>query len=272
MKYSIKIEKKEPLLVLNTGIVYAQRKYWCGSATHPLKLSLLLPRIFFPYDEKVKYPLIVWICGGGFTEMNRDVWMPELAYFAKHGFAVASVEYTTAQRDAWPQQLVDIKEAIRWLRAHEGEYSYNAEKIAVMGESAGGYFSAAVAATGETREYDLGAYLEQSSAVQAAVPFYPPVNVRELEVDPEVVVVPRNIEQYLDPRDYITDRTPPFLIFHGMLDSQVPYSQGEELYEALQKAGVESDLYLVEGAEHAEGHFFQEETKAMIVRFLEKHL
>ncbi len=270
MKYSIKIEKKEPLLVLNTGIVYAQRKYWCGSAT--LKLSLLLPRIFFPYDEKVKYPLIVWICGGGFTEMNRDVWMPELAYFAKHGFAVASVEYTTAQRDAWPQQLVDIKEAIRWLRAHEGEYSYNAEKIAVMGESAGGYFSAAVAATGETGEYDLGAYLEQSSAVQAAVPFYPPVNVRELEVDPEVVVVPRDIEQYLDPRDYITDRTPPFLIFHGMLDSQVPYSQGEELYEALQKAGVESDLYLVEGAEHAEGHFFQEETKAMIVRFLEKHL
>ena len=75
-----------------------------------------------------------------------------------------------------------------------------------------------------------------------------------------------------DVRTFITKDCPPFLIFHGTGDTVVPPRQGEALYEALQEKGIESDLYLLEGAEHGDQHFVQKEVKALMLDFLKKHL
>ncbi|MDR1618911.1 MAG: hypothetical protein LBS06_07695, partial [Treponema sp.] len=90
MKKILKIGVKDPVVVLASEIVYGQRKEWCDATYRQLKMSLLRPRSFFPYDDKkTRLPVIVWICGGGFTEVDRNVWMPEMAWFTKRGFAVA---------------------------------------------------------------------------------------------------------------------------------------------------------------------------------------
>jgi dipeptidyl aminopeptidase/acylaminoacyl peptidase len=62
------------------------------------------------------------------------------------------------------------------------------------------------------------------------------------------------------------------MILHGTADTQVPVSESEMLYDALQKAGVDSDLIIFEGAEHAEARFIQPQVKQMMLDFLNRHL
>jgi dipeptidyl aminopeptidase/acylaminoacyl peptidase len=62
------------------------------------------------------------------------------------------------------------------------------------------------------------------------------------------------------------------MILHGTADTQVPVSESEMLYDTLQKSGVEAELIVLEGVEHAEAHFVQPQIKQMILDFLNKHL
>jgi acetyl esterase/lipase len=142
MKKTISVAKKEPLVLMADTIVYSQRPYWCGSTYNTLSLSFMAPRQFFPYDAKGTWPVLMFLCGGGFTRMDYGAWMGELAWFAKKGYAVASVQYSTDGGSPFPQQAAEIKEAVRFLRAHADELHIHPGRIAVMGESAGAYLAA----------------------------------------------------------------------------------------------------------------------------------
>lgn len=63
---------------------------------------------------------------------------------------------------------------------------------------------------------------------------------------------------------------PPFLIMHGTADHLMDHKQSVLLYEALQKAGVDARLLMVEGATHAGAEFYQEETAQIIAEFLDE--
>jgi acetyl esterase/lipase len=273
MKRKVSISDSVPLITLAEGIVYAQRPDWCDSTSRELKVSLLKPRQYFDYDKKVTCPAIVWICGGAWTEMNRNVWIPELTWFAKKGYVVASVDYSVTARTRFPQQIVDIKEAIRFLRAHADILGIDSKRIAIMGESAGGYLSALVGVTGNTREYDLGTNLDQSSAVQAAIPWYPVIDTSNfLVADFLSDMLPPDFRKYPNVSKLVTKDTPPFMILHGTADTQVPLSQSESFYDVLQNTGVESDLIILDNSEHAEATFVQMEIKELIFEFLKKHV
>lgn len=276
MKKVIDVNVTEHVIGLATEIEYGHRWDWCSSHYTPLKLSLIRPRRHFYYDPLAEvYPLLVFICGGGWTEMDRSVWVPELTWFAKHGYAVASVDYSVTARTRFPMQAEDVKAAIRYLRANAKELGINADKIVVMGESAGGYMSGLIALSGKRTEWDVGTNLEESSAVQGGVCYYPGVDVSkkiargfsELH-DPAADFLPRDIVNYPALQEMVTPDSPPMMILQGDADTQVHYSQAELLYEALESKGVRNEYYLIRGAEHADAHFIQEEMKETVLKFV----
>lgn len=266
------ITNENRVITLASEIVYGQRSEWCGSTYRPLKLSLMRSRQFFEYDRKEKLPLMIWLCGGGFTTMDRNVWIPELAWFAKRGYAVASVEYGTTSRTRFPEQLEDIKTAIRFLRAHAKEYNLDSERFAMAGESAGGYLSLLSGVTGEDQNYNTGGYEGYPENVQAVVAYYPVTKPSEMNFCPEVVPVPPDFKQYPDIKDLLRDGCPPVMLLHGDADTQVPTGQSVELYNVLTDRGIPAECCIFEGAEHADEPFIQEETKQMVLEFLNKHL
>ncbi len=270
MKKVLQITPKEPVVMLASDIVFAQRQEWCEAKYRQLHLSFLKPRCHYPYDERKTYLLFIWLSGCFFIEVDRNVWMPELMYFAKDGYAVASVEYSVTGLTRFPQQLEDIKQAIRFLRAHAEELQIQPEHIAIMGESAGGYFSALTALTNHDRQYDKGEYLDQSSAVQVAIPWYPATEIGN--IDPIQTNCHRDIVHFPDLVELVTPDAPPFMILHGLSATLMNYHHSEVLYNALQAAGVESDLYLVEGADHADHRFVQDECKALILEYLDSKM
>ena len=70
----------------------------------------------------------------------------------------------------------------------------------------------------------------------------------------------------------MTPEAPPFLIIHGKNDHTVPFAQSELLYEKLEKAGCDATLLAIEGADHADLHFFQKEIWEEIEDFFLKSL
>jgi dipeptidyl aminopeptidase/acylaminoacyl peptidase len=62
---------------------------------------------------------------------------------------------------------------------------------------------------------------------------------------------------------------PPFLIFHGDKDRVVPHCQSELLFEALQKAKVPSQFFLVPGGQHGPGVHVDKYVKMMVDFFVD---
>ena len=74
------------------------------------------------------------------------------------------------------------------------------------------------------------------------------------------------------PVSKVTPDAPPFLLIHGTKDSTVPFSQSEELYDALEAAGCDVTLLALDGAEHADLMFFQNEVWQQIIAFFKRTL
>lgn len=103
--------------------------------------------IYVPGDDG-DYPLIVYVNGGGWVQqLPRHNTVPGVWAAPSQGYALASVGYRLAPQSHWPAQAHDLKAALRFLRAHAKEYGYNADKITVWGNSAGGHIANMCAAT-----------------------------------------------------------------------------------------------------------------------------
>ena len=282
---TLQVELKQERIWQYTEIVYKQAPAWFGHISRPLKMGMLQSEI----TDGPKRPVIIWLCGGAWVDVNKDVWMPEMVTFAKAGFVVASVEYRLSHEGKFPAQIEDVKAAIRYLRANAAQYNIDPLRMAIMGESAGGYLTALAGTTGDIRLFDVGENSDQSSAVQAVVDWYGPTDFLGFEasnreagyghlISPEAlllgetIAINRETAVKASPITYITQKTPPFLILHGTADDAVPISQSDTLYEALKEKGVTAEYLKIAGAGHATSHFIQEEIKERILDFLKRHL
>jgi acetyl esterase/lipase len=231
-------------------------------------------------------PLIVYIHGGAWRAGSKDDCPGRR--LVPLGYAAASIEYRFSQDAPYPAQIEDCKAAIRWLRAHSHQYGIDPTRIGVWGASAGGHLVALLGVTGHISDFDTGANLDQSSAVQCVVDFFGPTDFLHYgDVPaPDLDAAGSAIEQLLggpvsthqalarsaSPVDFVTRDAAPFLILHGDHDPLVPLQQSQELNADLQKAGVESTLRVVAGGGHGGAGFNAPANRKLIVDFLDRHL
>lgn len=279
MRKKLAVEITREQIGLITDIVYAQKPYWFESSMRCLRMNLMKPRGEGPY------PVIIWLCGGAWKMMDKGYHLPEMVYLAEKGFAIASIEYRMTNEAQFPGQIEDVKEAIRFLRAHSEEFCLNPEKFGIMGESAGGYLAVLAGTTGETRIFDKGANLEYTSRIQAVCDWYGPVDFIDFArenngyaASPEALLLGgaayenRETAIRANPCTYLTPNTPPIMIVHGNQDGTVPFRQSEILYEQLCANGTPVEFYELENTDHADRHFVQPEIRALILDFFTRHL
>jgi acetyl esterase/lipase len=228
-----------------------------------LKLDLYVPEA-----TGKPLPVVMWVHGGGWQAGNKA--NPPILSMVKSGFAVASIDYRLSQVAIFPAQIYDCKAAVRWLRAHAGEYGLNPGKIGAAGSSAGGHLVALLGTTAHHPELEgTEGNPGVSSQVQAVCDFYGPADFLHWKADGQQVPMPENpddpIAQLLggivsanpekaraaSPVYYVTPQACPFFIAHGDRDGLVPLQQSIALNQALLKAGVPTSLYVVKGAGHS---------------------
>ena len=279
MKETLNFERKREVLSLVTNIAFANVPCWYDATRRDLHMDLIIPKQRTGHKP---CPVIVWICGGAYMVVDRSVWMPELVRFARAGYVVASIEYRTTNEAQFPAQLIDVKSAIRYLRAHAQQYCIDPDRIFVMGESAGGTMACLLGTTGSMTEYDQGDDLAFSSRVQGVVDFY-----GLTDMDPNACItggaVPYwTMDAFLGMEqatqnahtasavNHVSPDTPPFMILHGSEDPVVPLEQSRRLYDVLQENGVQSEFLILEWATHGDDRFYQDEMVERILAFLDR--
>jgi acetyl esterase/lipase len=238
-------------------------------------------------------PVVLYVHGGGWRSGDKaDGGAERLAPLAAHGVTVVSVDYRLAPAATFPDQVHDLKGAVRWLRARGPSLGLPTERLGIWGASAGAYLGSLLALTAGDKELEgtVGGNLEQSSEVQAVVHWFGQSDllVSGSRSDTEARLLPFAFEAGLlgvgsvaDAADRaralslltrVSPEAPPFLIAHGDRDHVVAPSEGEALHHALSRAGVDSRFLLVGGAGHEGPEFDRPATLAMTAAWLRTEL
>ena len=237
-------------------------------------------------------PAILWIHGGALI-MGRREFVPrdQLARYLDAGFALVSIDYRLAPETKVKGIIEDIQDAYAWLRA-EGPrlFKIDPDRIAVIGNSAGGYLTLMTGFCVKPRPKALVAFYGYGDIAgewySRPDPFYckrPAVPKEEAykavggPVVSEVIGPNQRGRFYLycrqnglwpkevtghdpdaEPRAFdpfcpvrnVTADYPPTLLLHGDRDTDVPYQQSVQMAEALKRQGVEHELITVANGGH----------------------
>jgi len=271
------IEKHEALGANPAPIAHTDLVYIPGSKLKSQTLDLFLPGI----ASRQKVPVVVWIHGGGWQEGDKRP--APVADLIKKGIAVASINYRLSDEALYPAQIHDSKAAIRFLRANAKKYNLDPNKIGVWGMSAGGHLALLVGTTGGEPAFEGNSgNKDQSSRVQAVCDWCGVsdmflVSKKSWEKKDSAYASllggklesKRELAKTASPVLYVSKDDPPILIMHGDKDKTVTYKHSEELYKALQKAGVPSKLVTVKNGEH---YFFKPKELAQVADFFQEQL
>ena len=226
----------------------------------------LLADIFTPSEQSAaSAPVMVFVHGGGWSNGTRQQFHRHSAYLAwRHGITSVCVSYRLSGEAVFPAALLDVKCAVRWIRSQADEFDIDPSRIGVGGDSAGAHLAAMMAATTGCEDYEgSGGSDDFSSDVQLAVCYNPAIDLRQLIAREGVAneCVSEFIGARLDqqPERYteaspicrIHEGMPPVLLLHGTGDTTITHQQSVDFHEALQQAGVVSEIVLYEDKPHS---------------------
>jgi acetyl esterase/lipase len=263
------------------GIVYGK------GGTHELMLDLAQPE-----PSNGLLPAIVYIHGGGWRYGDRSAYANDIEEAARRGYVAVTVSYRLTNPDEmskaknpFPDQIEDVKCAVRWLRANAEKYHVDPNRIGATGASAGGHLSLLLGVTGGADAFEgTGGNPGVSSRVQAVVNYFGPTDLAHLHATSrraadllEVLLngTPENQpEAYrvASPITYVSKEDPPILTIHGTADPIVPPDQATTFDAAMKKAGGRHTLMMLAGEVHGFKGEAAKKAREATFQFFDEHL
>lgn len=243
---------------------------------HPRhRLDLYLPDETVPGETAPdrRLPVVLQIHGGAWVIGDkRQQGQPLLRHLARQGVVGVAMNYRLAPRHRFPDQLVDVKRAIAWIRTHIGEHGGDPDRLVVTGGSAGGHLAALAGLTADDQRWQPG-FTDIDCSVAACIPFYPPTDLtnrhgirwRTASMEPFLrrwVMPPRSRPAQAPPDEdlwelgspigQVRSDAPPFFVVQGSLDVLVWREETRAFVDTLATvSSAPTVLWEVRGAQHA---------------------
>lgn len=214
----------------------------------------------------------------------------QLARYLDAGYAVVSIDYRLAPESKLPDILSDVEDAWTWVQREGALHGIDIRRIAAVGHSAGGYLALTTGYRCQPRPRALVAfygygelaagwyanpdpfYLKQPAVTEAearaAVGVAPTAgqpapgnrgrfylwcrqqgrwNQEVVGLDPATQY--QQFQPYCPARN-VSRRFPPTLLLHGDADTDVPFTESENMARLLRRESVDHELITISGAPH----------------------
>ena len=260
---------RDPRVECIRNIVYATDFGRRGLA-NGLKLDLYRAREGTPgavAGSRRPRPILLQVHGGAWILGSKnEQGIPLMQRMASHGWLCAAIDYRLSPHATFPDHIVDVKRAIRWLKEHAAEYGADPDFIVITGGSAGGHLSSLAALTPNAPEFQPG-FEDEDTRVQGCVAFYGVYDftnrdgvyrneglrdVLAQHVMKKHLSQARTMYEQASPLYRVNADAPPFFLVHGDYDSLVPVAEARGMYAALKSVSKEPVAYAeIPGAQHA---------------------
>ena len=204
-----------------------------------------------------KAPVLLFIHGGGWSIGDKAHAAGDKARWANsNGWAFASANYRLVPQATVEQQAADIASAIAWLRAHAAGEGLDADRIVLMGHSAGAHLAALVgtdpqylkAAKVPLRSIK-GVVLLDGAGYDVAAQANAPLNLVRPMYDAAFGTDPKRQAALSPTRHAAAPNVSQWLILpvERRQDSQ---AQSKGLADALNRAGARASVVAIPGESH----------------------
>jgi acetyl esterase/lipase len=202
--------------------------------TNGQRIDLYTPKV------NARTTAVLFIHGGGFTTGSKADMTGHAKLFAQSGFVTASMDYRLSPRFPAPAAMIDVNEAVDWLRARPG-----VSRVVVMGYSAGGTLALM---SGLQRPKSVAAIIcaagpTDLAALMATTPF--PRLKAELSA-----YVGRSSPSTVSPIAQSFAAAPPIFLIHGDKDKLVPIAQSVAMAQKLRASNANLLLKVIPGVGH----------------------
>jgi len=227
-------------------------------------------------------PVILLFPGGGFVRGDKTERSNAGLHFARAGYLTVIANYRLAPGHSWPAGAEDVSRALEWVQAHAGGSGGDAQRIWLMGESAG---ATHVATATLLRRFHPASGLRIAGAVLISGVYNPELEWKARQQFQIATPDPRNDAYFgrnagsfgaMSVVNQIDAPPLPLLITYAELDPiQMQVQAGELFARLVVSHGFAPDLHVVRGHNHLSQVFSfntgDESLSAPVLNFLACH-
>lgn len=201
--------------------------------------------------------------GGSYKRLAADLEGREVAdWFTARGFKAFIVAYRLSSNGyLLPVPLLDARRAIQTVRARATEFHIAPDRIVAIGFSAGGHLAALASTKPVPGDANAADSVERvSSRPDYLVLGYPWLGALGTDFAHlnyckvfDVMDQCEALRAAYTPELFVSKDTPPTFIYHTFNDQTVPVEQSLTFFNALQKAGVPSEMHIFASGNHGSG-------------------
>jgi acetyl esterase/lipase len=215
---------------------------------------------YLPEAAKVTGAAMVICPGGAYAHLAPHEGNDYALWLNQHGVTCFVLKYRLAPSGYHhPAMLNDAARAVRWVRANADEFKIDAQRVGIMGSSAGGHLAATLLTHFDAGKPDSTDAVErQSSRPDLGILCYAVISMGEFthqyskenllgtNPPPELVKLMSNELQ-------VSRRTPPCFLWTTFEDTVVPMENTLSFADALRRKRVPFDLHIYQKGGHGMG-------------------
>ncbi len=184
--------------------------------------------------------------GGGYRVLAADHEGLQVANFLNdNGISAFVLRYRLLPDYQPSTSLIDAQRAIRYVRHNAERYKIDPARIGVLGFSAGGHLTTAVATAHFEGDENADDPIDRESArPDFVVPVYPVTSRDEFKYE---------MGDFASTAPLVTEHTPPAFLIHTHEDTVVDPKNSLVFYQALLDHGVPAELHIFQRGAHGLG-------------------
>ena len=235
--------------------------------------------VYLPKAEKdEKFPAVLLIHGGGWLTGSKENLRPLAQRLAAEGYVAVTAAYRLGTEATYPAGVIDLKDAVKWMKENADQYKINKDKIAILGASAGAQLATLIGVTPDSEIYNSGK-TEISDEVQAIVNIDGIVSFIHPDAEEGWMAATwlggskdDNFETWKEasPLEYVDADTPPTLF----INSSYPrfHAGRDEMVKILEENEIYHEVHTIDKTPHAFWlvHPWFEETVQLTTNFLNR--